>query len=331
MEAVTIRRPSWVLTWSGRDVSRDIQPMVLNISYTDALHGEAEDLAITVENADGRWFRDWQPAKGDALALRFGYEGGALQPTNGFQIDELEYNFAPDTLAIKAVAAGVKPALRTSRTTGYDGSTLRAIAAEVAARHNLTLVGAIDELPLGRVTQNGERDLAFLKRLAEQHGYVCTVRGEDLIFHKVADLKSRPAGVVIRRSMVMPGGSIKIQNAGTYGKAKLTYHDPDTKQTIEAEADDDEVENGDTLRLSNERVENHEQAETRVKAALEKANRGQREGRLILPGEPTLAAGVMIDLKGFGSFDGGYLVEKATHRIDRGGGYTTEINFKDGV
>jgi phage protein D len=330
MEAVTVARPRWIVEIAGKDITRDIAPFVIAISYTDALHGEAEDLSLTVENSDGRWLNDWMPAKGDGLKAWFGYEGGPLQPTAPFQVDELEYSIGPDTLAIKGVAAGVKPALRTRRSAGYDQTTLKAVVDDVAGRHGLTVRGEVEATPVARLTQNRERDLAFLKRVAQEHGYVCTVRGNDLVMAKVEDLKAQATGLTITRTMARQGGgTLKLTSAGHYRKARVTHHDPHTKTLIAGEAEDEGVDGEDVLRL-NERAESPGHAKARARAALEHANRSKREGSLSLVGEPRLAAGVTIGLDGFGAFDGRYLVEKATHAIDRSGGYSTSIEFKDG-
>lgn len=55
---------------------------------------------------------------------------------------------------------------------------------------------------------------------------------------------------------------------------------------------------------------------------------GRTAGSLTLPGNPKLVAGVTFDLTDCGKLSGKYLIESARHRLDRGGGYTTELEVK---
>ena len=54
---------------------------------------------------------------------------------------------------------------------------------EIAKKHNLTLVGEIDDIRVERITQNKERDLTFLKTLAEQYGYIFKITDNQLVFY----------------------------------------------------------------------------------------------------------------------------------------------------
>jgi hypothetical protein len=47
-----------------------------------------------------------------------------------------------------------------------------------------------------------------------------------------------------------------------------------------------------------------------------------------VPGNPKLVAGTTFELADCGKLSGKYLVESARHRLDRGGGYVTELEVK---
>ena len=57
---------------------------------------------------------------------------------------------------------------------------------------------------------------------------------------------------------------------------------------------------------------------------LRAANKGEITGKMKMPGDPRMVAGVNIQLKGFGDFDGKYSIDKSTHKIPP---YTTDIEF----
>ena len=50
-------------------------------------------------------------------------------------------------------------------------------------------------------------------------------------------------------------------------------------------------------------------------------------GSISLVGEPWLCAGAVVTLQGFGSFDGNFFIEKATHTMSSGG-YVTNIDVR---
>ena len=45
------------------------------------------------------------------------------------------------------------------------------------------------------------------------------------------------------------------------------------------------------------------------------------------PGNPALVAGVTVELKGWGAFDGKYIITQAVHTVS-GSGYTTQIKLR---
>jgi len=69
-----------------------------------------------------------------------------------------------------------------------------------------------------------------------------------------------------------------------------------------------------------------DRATTKAKNALRKANKEETVGDLELIGDPRLVAGVTTDFTGFGSFDGKYIISKATHKVTAG--YTVGIEAR---
>lgn len=329
MTAVPLRQPCWRLLYENRDITAAIEPWVTKVTYADKMHGEADELEIELDDTDGRWRTAWAPAKKDKLGLKFGYVNEPMQNAGGFEIDEIEYKGPPHTLAIKALAAGISPSLRTARSAGYEGMTLKQVAEQVAARHGLKVVGDIADLRLGRLTQDGQRDLSFLKRVGEDFGHVFTVRDQTLVFHQIADLKSRPAVATIDRTMMLQY-TLKSSTLGKVASVDLTYHDPDARQIRRSQVAAPEPITGDVLRMR-DRSPDRATAEARAQAALERANRGgEGEGSITIPGDPRLAAGCRVQVAGLGILNKDYLVEKATHAMERQAGYVTVLEVKAG-
>ena len=321
MEAVKVPKPQWRLIYLGKDISRDIAPMMTEVIYTDHVHGRSDEIEVMLEDGKGQWRGAWYPTKGDQIELAIGYEGVAMVPCGVFKVDELEMDGPPDRVRLKGVAAPVDLALRTKRTAGYENTTLKEIAAEIAERHGLELVGEVLDMAFDRVTQNQERDLEFLKRLAEEHGQAFSVRGKKLIVIDLTVLDAADPVESLDRSD-LTRYQIRDKTHQVYKKCIVSYHDDDRKTLIEHCETAEDVESGDTLRLRI-RCENLKQAETKAQAALKQRNRLRTQGSITLAGRPRLVAGNNITITGLGRISGKYQVKKSVHRISKAAGYGT--------
>lgn len=145
-----------------------------------------------------------------------------------------------------------------------------------------------------------------------------------------ADTKSLPASQTAGITTLASGAMAK-------------YHDPKTKKlvvygmkgdqvtqvgqtTASAKKQSGQSTSGDTLKLSSRGSKAAVQVKTQ--AALDNVNFQQTAGNLTVPGNTKLVAGVTFELADCGKLSGKYLLESARHRMDRGGGYTTELEVK---
>lgn len=331
MDALIVPAPVFTVAYNKRDITAWLTPFLLSVSWTANLDGdEADSAEISLEDSDGRWLRGWYPVKGDELVLHIGYADAPLVPCGAFEIDEIGIDGPPSQVQIKALSAGVTQPLRTHEARAYEGTSLAGIVREVAARHGLTVVGDIEDIQIRRVTQMHEQDLKFLKRLAQEYGYAFNVRGKLLTFAALEGLRATRAVTVLR-----PGDlaryAFRDRIKDTPRKASAKYLDPKTKRLIEFEvASEEEVvpkTSADTLRL-NPRAESAAQARAKSKAALRRAQDQTTVCTCTLWGTPGLVAGVNVELAEFGQLSGVYQVARSVHRIDRSGGYVTELELR---
>lgn len=340
-----VPHPVFMLSYGHKNITNDVSPYVLSVTYTDYLSGQSDELEVQLEDADGRWLRAWYPGKGDALSLKIGYDAAPLLPCGSFEIDEIEIAMPPSTVTIRALSTGIKKSVRTRSGRAYENTTLAAIAKRIAKRNQLTLTGKIRDIRIDRVTQYQERDVAFLTRLAREYGYAFKIVGSKLVFTELADLRDGKSVTTLQAGDLI---SLRLRDKikDIYQQAKVKYHNPKTKKLVVygMKADGQvgtvgqttvstkkrgagQAASGDTLKLST-RSGSKAAAQAKAKAALDKSNQEQTAGNLTLPGNPKLVAGVTFDLTGCGKLDGRYLVESARHRVDRSGGYTTELEVK---
>jgi hypothetical protein len=303
--------------------------MVLSISYLDELGGRSGELEIELEDRDKRWQGAWFPQQGDVVTLLIGYTGELLLPSGDFQVDDLEIEGPPNVFHLRCLPAWITPSLRTRNSLGYENQTLLQIAATIAARHGMTVVGAPNQIDVSylRVTQKQETDLEFLHRIAIEHDYDFTVRGTQLVFYSRASLEAQPAALTLYRNMV-ERFSFVAKTHRIYKEAQTAYFDPHSKQlytqTVQANP---AVATGDILKVV-ARCENGQQSLERAAAELHEANRLLVTCRFVAPGTTLLVAGNVVALSGWDVMDGSYIVERAQHRLSRATGYITEADLR---
>jgi phage protein D len=324
-----VRSPQWVLGYSGVNISGDISPMVLGITYDDRLNAASGAVEVEIEDRAKRWQGPWYPVLGDRFNLMLGYHGEALLPCGDFQVDELELDGPPDVFRLRGLASYITPAMRTMNTAGYESQSLANIAATIAGKYGLALTAAsdVEDLSFARITQRRETDLEFLKRLANEHGYDFSVRGAMLVFYTIAALELAPPALTITRSATE---RFKFRNRTRriYDSAAVAYQDLDTKSLIfETVPAEPAMPTGDAIKLVT-RCENGAQAAVKAASALHYRNFRFIEASLTMPGNVVLAAGVNVTVSGWGTLDGTYLIERAVHHLARATGYTTTIDAR---
>ena len=338
---VKVPHPVFILTYGQKNITNDITPYVLSVTYTDYLTGKSDELEVVLEDTDGRWIDAWYPGKSDTLSLALGYDGEALLPCGKFVIDEIEFERPPSIVTIKALSAGVDRSLRTRKSAPFENTTLASIAMRIAKRNKLTLTGKIRHIPIARITQFQEEDIRFLARLGTEYGYVFKVVGDRLVFTERDDLHDGQAVASLRDSdlkTVRLADKIK----GVYSTAKGKYQDASNRKLVsyEMKADGQVAQQGkrstgsetsaDTLKFSG-RASSRSTMQVKAQAALNRANRNKTSGTMTVVGNPRLVAGNTVELLNMGKLSGKYLVESARHSIDRSGGYTTEIEVNGGL
>ena len=127
------------------------------------------------------------------------------------------------------------------------------------------------------------------------------------------------------------GGYIKYKlhsgSADTqYAKCRVRYMDPNTGKCIEGTAEDSGV-SGDQCLEVKAKVGNVGEAQALAKKRLRLHNKLAKTATFTMPGDVGLVAGVTVQLKGWGGWDGKYIVTRAVHTVG-GGGYTTQISIR---
>jgi phage protein D len=231
-------KPIWLISYEDKNVSLDIANMVTDITYTDYLQGKSDELELTVEDAGGLWRSGWYPSQGDRFDVKIGYPNQPMLGCGRFEVDEIQLQGPPDALRIRGLAAGNSSPLRTARWNAFEGLSIDGIVGKVASGYGYKVIGDFKTGTLKRVTQQNESDLAFLKRLAEENGFIFSLRGDSLVFMPLLDIEKAKPILTLDRTQ-LDGYDFSDKAQATYVACEWTFDDPETGKhvTVRVEAE----------------------------------------------------------------------------------------------
>ena len=203
------------------------------------------------------------------------------------------------------------------------------VLGDIADKAGMGIIFDAGDIPLGRVEQNGESDLAFLKRISDKHGLNLKVAESTLVVYEGAKFDSRPPVLTLRRGSSAIS-SVRLDDgvSEVYRACMVSYHDPATKEDLEYTFKPEGAPaTGQTLKI-NKRVESLAGAMKLAQDELRKKNKDECTGSISMMGDPRLRGACVVALEGYRTFDGNLFIETATHSIDGDGGYSTENNVR---
>jgi len=327
------RRASLRITYEGADISRDLAPYVISFACTDNASGQADDLELTLQDRDGKWRGDWFPDKGAEITAEiecksFIEPGGAtIYPCGTFTIDEMEFSGPPWKVSLRCVSSSVKKSLRREeKTQGFENTSLKTIAGQIAEANDLGLVYEAKDISYARRDQRKESDLEFLSRLAEEAGLSLKVAERRIILFSGKEYDAKSPSLTYT-PQDLASWRFSSQAHDVFRACQVSYQDPETKQVLGYLFEpEDAPDSGQTLKI-NKRVESRAKAMELAKTELRKRNSSEVTGSLQRMGDPRLFAGNTVSLSGFGAFSGTYFVEQASHSFGRDG-YTTSADIR---
>lgn len=196
-------KPKFAVIYEQKDITNAITPYLLEITYTDYLSDQSDEITLTLEDVNGDWLYDWYPDNGDGVELSLADDMGELMSLGRFEISEIEYRYPPSVVVLKALSTGISKANRTNQAKVYKDTTLADIVRTVAKRLNLSVTGQIRDIKITTVTQYQERDVEFLTRLAKTYGHSFKIVDNTLVFYDNEKLGENEAVAVLDKTTVI--------------------------------------------------------------------------------------------------------------------------------
>lgn len=347
MNTVAARRARLHLAFNGVDVSGEVEKDLLSLTYTDNEDGEADDLQLEFQDRACVWLENWldkavdaaagETLKIDASITRQGWKVGDADwtlPCGTFTLDTVDCSGPPGKVRMKACSLASCSAIgQTQKSRAWENVKLSAIAAEIAGNGGLSLCfeSRTDPFYL-RKTQSRTSDAAFLKKLCDDAGLSFKCSADKIVIFEQAVYEKQPPSLILERGKGRYiSYKLSTSTAGTqYASCRVRYADPSNGQCIEgiARVDnyDEKSESRQQLEV-NAKVKDTGEAKALAEKRLRLHNKYSRTATFTLPGNPGLAAGLTVELRRFGGWNGIHLISSAEHKVDASG-YTTKLTLR---
>lgn len=340
------------IIFSSTDITASLMPDLLSFTYDDKEKDEADEISITLKDEKGKWASRWKPDGGETIRANIISGTTTLQyrqlRCGKFYVDSLRESGAPRVFELRAVSIPLnKPIRRKIKSRAWEKTTLKSIVQKIAAEAGLKyMFDSLENPTYDRQEQSRESDLKFLSRLCEEIGLSIKITDDKLVVFDQSYYESKAAKktFTLGRSNIL-SWDFESSQSETYKSVTVTYRDPkkksktaaggynmdlqkEKKEKVNAAVmtytytDPKADENGQEYAIK-KRAKSIDEAKRLAKAKLRSLNARSVTGSLTIIGDVSMVAGIVVKCKGFGSFDGNFIVEQASHAVDSGGYKTT--------
>lgn len=345
-------------TEAEQDVWEEISTDLLSFSFKDSETNSADSVSIVLKDEKGKWAKRWNPETGERVRayIKKQVDGKTVSTLScgKFYVDNMKCAGSPRTFEMSAVSLPLNKSIRKRiRFKTWEKTTLKDIAKSLASEADVSLLWDVQSNPeYDRVDQQKESDLKMLSRLCEEAGLSLKVTDDKLVVYDQHYYESKdPIKTLTLGKSEILDWNFETNQTEIFKSCTVSYRDPKKKKKGKAggykrkkkgakatkkEAnptiitytayDPEADENGQEYYLKT-RCRSIDEAKRKATAMLRKLNRRGVTGDLTLVGDCDLVAGVVVAVKGFGIFDGNFIVVEASHSVSTSG-YTTGISLR---
>ncbi len=325
--------PRVEVTIDGQPVAGTFYERLKSITVTDK-EGLKSD-TVDIELNDGSPDFLALPRKGAIIAVRMGY-GQNLGSLGTFTADKINGSCLPYGLSISGKAVDFRSGkLKERQERAWDKKSLGDIVSQIADESGLKL--AIDsdlaKFVYEWIGQQDESNLHFLRRLAQRHNGLFSIKQGRLLFSKLGSGRSASGNnigsVIVTPEMVLLNTlKFDIGDRTKYSKVVAYYQDSDKAQRVEIEADADA--DGESVYRIPEPFSSPDEADKAAQAKAKSLKRGEGSTSVTVIGDTSICAGAPLLYAGIRpGLDGvPYIIDTATHKYVAKGTFTTDISGK---
>lgn len=346
-------------TSEEKDVWKEISADLLAFSFTDSETNTADSISLTLKDPAGKWAGRWKPDAGEKVkAYIKSLENGKLKERlycGRFYVDNLRVAGAPRIAEINAVSIPLnKPIRKKIKNKSWKKTTLKEIAETIAKDAGVSLLYDVAEkIDYEIVDQKKESDLKFLSRLCEEAGASLKLTDEKIVIYDQLSYEDKaPIKTFELGKSNILSWSFETNQSETYRSVQVSYRNPKLKKkgaaggfTLRKSSrlmkkkktknpavltytyvDPDAGEDGQEFAYKTA-CKSINEAKRKARAKLRSLNRRAVTGDLNIIGDVKMCAGLVIKIKGFGAFDGNFIISEAAHIVGTSG-YTTGLKLR---
>jgi uncharacterized protein len=333
--------PTFVITGSGgTDLTALIKDRLLRLEVVDNTTGKNPDKCTFL--LDDRDQRLRPPERGVKLKVAMGYKETGTHDMGTFVVEGVESSGWPLKMQVTATSVDQNDKMKDVNTKTYEEKSLVSIFGDVALRAGYKAItgSGFNGIQYKVKHQNGESNIAFLKRLAEENGGFVKISDGSAILQKAGSKESPSGGAISEvtvdgRNTTAPGSikgfSVKVQDDSNFKEAEETAHERE-EDGGDPDGDDEETEGSGSGKSKAKHKGRHHaptknEKRTKAGAKASKLKRDMGNASFQLIGEPRIRAGMPLTVQNVrrGTADGQWVIISATHTIDGSGGFTTSI------
>lgn len=314
--------PDYRITVNGDDITPTVQRRLVSLTLRDRRGLEADQLDLTLDDADGKLAI---PPTGAEVAVYLGWRGKPLTHCGTFLVDGMEHTGTPDQFTINGSSAdfGETAPLKVQRTRSWHGETIGSLVDWIAGELNLApaVSEALANRELTHLDQTNESNANLLTRLAKQHGAIAAIKHGRLLFierGKAISATGKPlAPITLTRNKGDRHSWRTSDKDGRYTGVRAAYWDRDQAKSIEVIAGQE----GYTKTLR----ERYASQQLAAAAAEGEWNRIQRAGvsfgLTLAIGVPGINLETPFTLQGWNKpeIDREWILDSAEHTLSEGG------------
>ena len=248
-----------------------------------------------------------------------------------FELDSVVAQGPPNTITIKGTSLPYSSSVRqTAKSKSWESYTLSGIVNEIASKNGMTSMFLSSVNPsYKRVEQYKTSDITFLQKLCHDAGCSLKVSNNILVVFDQAAYETKKEVLEIKRGSGYTKYKLSTGENNAYSSCCVKYTTSDGKvitATAKIEDDSSKKDNQQCLNIY-QKVSSVSEAKQLAEKMLRLYNKYELQAQFTFPGNPKLLAGCVVTLKGWGAWDGKYIVKQAKHKVDSSG-YTTQITLR---
>lgn len=326
------RKVSLLLSYNGLNATGCFSEKAEAFAYTDIASGEADTIALTVNNRNGQWLDGYMPEDGDYVDASIAVENWCDQGDNRtlhcgkFDIDDFSASGYPETARIGGITIPVRTNFNvTLKHRQFSHTSTKTILSDICSEAGMALSYESEDYPIEEVEQSGRTDMEFAFSVCRDHNLAMKLYNSRMVVYDQTDYERKDASYTIYKSD-MQTYSFSQKKSVLYDSVQIQYADPDRDDTLTYSYTVPGSSGMRTLYI-NQQADTYRDAEIIAKSRLLENIRGAVSLTVKVKGDTRHIAARNILVSGMGKADGKYFIDRVTHSKNAKGVYVCSIKM----